>query len=103
MTVTGLEQQRKTFFKDLGEGQKRLVLLARAMIKSPSLLILDEPTAGLDEKSTELFIHLVNRIAVESDTSIVFVSHKPERGLKPQNVFELTPSANGSIGIVREP
>ena len=103
LTVTGLEQQRKTFFKDLGEGQKRLVLLARAMIKSPSLLILDEPTAGLDENSTELFIHLVNRIAIESDTSIVYVSHKTEKGLKPQKVVELTPSTNGAIGMVRKP
>lgn len=103
LELIGLQNQRKVFFKDLGEGQKRLVLLARAMIKSPSLLILDEPTAGLDEKSTALFIHIVNQIAVETNTSIVFVSHKVEKGLQPQYIFELVPSKNGSTGIVREP
>lgn len=103
LELIGLQNQRKVFFKDLGEGQKRLVLLARAMIKSPSLLILDEPTAGLDEKSTALFIHIVNQIAVETNTSIVFVSHKLEKGLQPQYIFELAPSKNGSTGIVREP
>ncbi|MEL6303345.1 MAG: ATP-binding cassette domain-containing protein [Bacteroidota bacterium] len=102
LNLIGLQHQSKVFFKDLGEGQKRLLLLARAMIKSPSLLILDEPTAGLDEESTALFIHIVNQIAAESNTSIVFVSHKMEKGLQPQFVFELTPSLNGSVGLARE-
>lgn len=102
LELIGLQHHEKTYFKDLGEGQKRLILLARAMIKSPSLLILDEPTAELDEASTLLFINLVNQIANESQTSIVFVSHKVEKGLKAKFVFELTPSPNGSLGIARE-
>ncbi|PCJ94478.1 MAG: ABC transporter [Flavobacteriaceae bacterium] len=91
---------RNTYFHDLSMGQKRLIMTVRAMVKHPLLLILDEPTAGLDDKSALLFTHLVNKIAHESTTAIVFVSHRKEPGLEPQFIYELQMSDKGSIGIV---
>lgn len=91
---------KDTYFHDLSMGQKRLVMTVRAMIKHPLLLILDEPTAGLDDKSALLFVHLVNKIAQESSTSIVFVSHRIEQGLEPQFIYELQMTPKGSIGKV---
>ena len=79
-------------------GQKRLIMTTRAMIKHPLLLILDEPTAGLDDESAALLVALVNKIAQESDSTIIFVSHREEAGLKPQFKFELKMSAEGSVG-----
>ena len=68
------------------------------MVKQPPLLILDEPTNGLDDYDAELFITLINKIALESNTAILYVSHRQEEGLEPDFIYELTPSDVGSIG-----
>lgn len=91
---------RNINFAYLTPGQQRMVMTARAMIKNPPLLILDEPTAGLDDESAALFIALVNKIAEESNTAIVFVSHRTEPGLKPKYSYTLSPGPNGSTGRV---
>jgi len=85
-------------FSKLSLGQQRLALIARAMIKHPPLLILDEPTSGLDDYHVSLVTSLINKIAAESRTAILYVSHRREEGLEPQFVFELTANSNGSIG-----
>ena len=98
-----LWQKKDTLFHDLSMGQKRLVMCVRAMIKHPPLLILDEPTAGLDDASAELFVALVNKFARESDTAIVFVSHRKEPGLEPDLIYHLTMTKEGSVGRVGHP
>lgn len=89
---------RKQHFLDLSKGHQRLVLIARAMVKHPPLLILDEPTNGLDDFDAVLFTELINKIATETDTAILYVSHRKEAGLKPEFVYELTLSDIGSVG-----
>ena len=89
---------KDSHFHDLTMGQKRLVMTTRAMIKHPLLLILDEPTAGLDDLSAILLIALVNKIAQESNSTIIFVSHRNEEGLRPQFRFMLKEGKHGSLG-----
>lgn len=96
-----LEDKRNMQFLNLTAGEKRLVMTARAMIKHPPLLILDEPTAGLDDENAALFVSLVNKIAEESDTAIVFVSHRKEIGLEPQFDYILEMKKTGSKGKTR--
>ncbi|QCX00914.1 ATP-binding cassette domain-containing protein [Aggregatimonas sangjinii] len=98
LALIGLWERKDILFHELGTGQKRLVMCARAMIKHPILLILDEPTAGLDDENAALFVALVNKFARESESAIVFVSHRSEPGLTPQYIYELIPGQNGSIG-----
>ena len=93
-----LWDKRKTLFKDLSLGQQRLLMTARAMVKHPPLLILDEPTTGMDDASAQLLVALVNKIANETNISIIFVSHRKEPGLLPKSIFELVMTSNGSIG-----
>ena len=75
-----------------------MVLIARAMVKHPPLLILDEPTAGLDDASAALIITMIQQIVNQSTTTILYVSHSREEGLTPSNIFELSPSILGATG-----
>ena len=77
-------------------------MVARAMVKHPPLLILDEPTIELDDENSKLFIEMVNAIAAEKKIAILYVSHREEPDLKPDKIFELLTGLEGSVGIVRE-
>ncbi|MEM9362004.1 MAG: ATP-binding cassette domain-containing protein [Bacteroidota bacterium] len=100
LKVLQLQQKKDTQFRELSQGEKRLIMLARAMVKHPPLLILDEPTAGLDDTNAKFFVGLVNKIAQESRTTIVFVSHRKEPGLHPKMIYVLEASSSGSIGKI---
>lgn len=62
-------------FNQLSFGQQRLTLLARAMVKSPLILILDEPCIGLDKAHRQQILALIDQVAAQSDTHILYVSH----------------------------
>lgn len=56
-------------------GNQRLILLARALVKDPSLLILDEPCQGLDDHQKSGFVQLIDDICANGDTTLIYVSH----------------------------
>jgi len=99
LELLGLWDKRNTLFKHLSLGKQRLVMTARAMVKHPPLLILDEPTAGMDDASAQLLVALVNKIAKETNTGIIFVSHRKEPGLEPKSIYRLDMTSDGSRGI----
>jgi molybdate transport system ATP-binding protein len=76
--AVGLDELAQHRFDQLSFGEQRMALLARAMVKSPPLLILDEPCIGLDLEHRLRFLALVDRIATQGYTQILFVSHVPE-------------------------
>ncbi len=92
---------KNTPFCKLSLGQQRMALIARAMVKHPPLLILDEPTTGLDDHNVSVLSALINKIAAESTTAILYVSHRKEKDIIPQFIYELTSANEGSIGVVR--
>ncbi|MBU2974027.1 ATP-binding cassette domain-containing protein [Zobellia sp. B3R18] len=100
LQLIGLWGMKDKLFHDLSMGQKRLIMCARAMIKHPPLLILDEPTAGLDDDSAALFVALVNKFASQSNTTVIFVSHRKEPGLEAEFIYQLEKSDTGSTGKV---
>jgi molybdate transport system ATP-binding protein len=59
----------------LSYGQQRLILIARAMVKSPPLLILDEPCQGLDRTNRNRVLELIEHICLDSATQILYVTH----------------------------
>lgn len=100
LQLLSMERKANKLFSDLSSGEQRMALIARAMVKHPPLLILDEPLAGLDDHNANKVIQLINKIAAESESAILYVSHQTEKELTPQKVFELTKTENGSIGTV---
>lgn len=101
LELIGMWSNRDQLYHELGMGQKRLIMTVRAMIKHPILLILDEPTAGLDDASAALLVALVNKMARESKVTTIFVSHRHEPGLEPDQVLELQLHEKGSLGIIK--
>lgn len=62
----------------LSYGQQRLLLIARAVVKSPRLLILDEPCNGLDHHHRRRLLDLLDSIAAGGTTHLLYVSHRPD-------------------------
>jgi molybdate transport system ATP-binding protein len=73
-----LADKAGTAFRQLSYGEQRLVLLARSLIKVPTLLILDEPTQGLDEPNRMALLDILAEIAAEELCTILYVSHRQD-------------------------
>ncbi len=78
MELMNIGKYSRTLFNQVPPAVQRLCLLARALIKSPALLILDEPTQGLDNYQQLFFTELINRICVQSNVTLIYVSHYRE-------------------------
>lgn len=89
LTILHMAQNEKTSFKQLEYGQQRLLLIARAIVKQPTLLILDEPYQGLDYLGRVLVKNTLELIAKENLSQLLYVSHYQEDGLGSiQNYLE---------------
>ena len=62
-------------FKDLSGGQKQRVLIARALASKPAVLILDEPTNGMDFSSKNSILELIHQLHEEDRLTVIMVSH----------------------------
>lgn len=78
MELLQISHFKKQPLDRLSLGEQRLVLLARALVKNPPLLILDEPCQGLDAAQTNYFVNVVNEICLHSDKTLIYVSHYAE-------------------------
>ena len=72
----GLEAYATVPFRRLSFAQQRLALIARALIKLPRLLILDEPTQGLDDQNRESLLNFLEMVAEKEISTILYVSHR---------------------------
>ena len=75
LATVGLNESSKTLIKDIGVGKQQLVEIAKALAKNVKLLILDEPTASLNEADSRKLLDLLLRFKKEGLTSII-ISHK---------------------------
>ncbi len=75
LCLNGLQD---SVFTRLSHGEQRRFLLARALVKNPPLLILDEPCQGLDREAAADFIALINDICIQLQKTMVYVSHYTE-------------------------
>ena len=78
MDIFGLENMYNRTFMKLSSGEQRLVLLARAFVKDPQLLILDEPLHGLDLKNRRLVKDVIETFCQRRNKTMVMVTHYEE-------------------------
>lgn len=92
MSVFGLEGMEERDFLKMSSGEQRLVLLARAFVKDPELLILDEPLHGLDNMNRQLVKDVINTFCQRRNKTMIMVTHYKE---------ELPECIDHSIFLVR--
>ena len=81
LALVGLQEHSSTPYKQLSYGEQRLVLIARALVKQPALLILDEPTQGLDEVNRHRVMFFLEHLSNQHRTTIIMASHRLDERL----------------------
>ncbi len=66
---------RKRMLSELSGGQQQKVLLARALVSSPEILIFDEPSTALDPESRESFFQLIQKLNKQNGIAIILITH----------------------------
>ncbi|GAA6171082.1 molybdate ABC transporter ATP-binding protein ModF [Colwellia sp. KU-HH00111] len=77
----GMLAHQHSSFRSLSYGEQRLALIARALVKSPYLLILDEPTQGLDELNRHRVLNFLEHLAEQKHSTMLLVSHRKDEHL----------------------
>jgi molybdate transport system ATP-binding protein len=75
MQVMGITYLAERSFLQISGGEQRMVLITRALVKNPALLILDEPCQGLDRVQTEYLKSVLDYLAENSEMTLLYVSH----------------------------
>ncbi|MGA3283076.1 MAG: metal ABC transporter ATP-binding protein [Verrucomicrobiota bacterium] len=75
LRVTGAEEFARKKFSELSGGQKQRVLITRALATKPDVLVLDEPTAGVDAAATHALLEFISQIHAERKLTILLVTH----------------------------
>lgn len=75
MEVSGIEKYRNTLIGKLSGGERQRVFIARALASDPDVLVLDEPTVGVDIGAQKKFYEFLAKLNTEHFLTILFVSH----------------------------
>lgn len=85
----GLEEERQTPCRNLSGGNRRKVELARALLHRPRLLLLDEPTVGLDPPSRRSLLEHVRQLCRERDVGVLWATHLVDEAVEANQVVVL--------------
>lgn len=91
LEIIGLRHKANQSLQHLSYGEQRLVLIARALIKQPPLLILDEPCQGLDTPSRLMVLAFIERLALQQAMTLLYVTHHVDeipKNIKHRLLFE---------------
>ena len=76
LKLTDILDKKKKLLSELSGGQQQRVFIARALLNKPELLILDEPTVGIDSQSQIKFYELLRKLNRENELTLILVSHE---------------------------
>lgn len=91
----GITELESIAFKDLSGGQKQKVMIARALVSNPDILILDEPTVGIDGESKDEFLKLLYHLNTHHEKTILIITH--EMNIVKDYVNKIVKIENGRI------
>ncbi len=89
LTLVGLEDRMDNFPFQLSGGERQRVAIARALAKSPDILLVDEPTGQLDQKTGDNVVSLIRKIAKEKKKTVLLVTHDHELECYADRVIRL--------------
>ncbi len=95
LQLFGLEKKKDHLLRSLPMAEQRLLLLARALIKNPPLLILDEPCQGLDDDQQQTILRWIDEICLAGNKTMVFITHYQNE--KPSCIDKMLELRNGEI------
>lgn len=103
LKLAGFEGREHQTFGELSYGEQRAILILRAAVKTPRVLILDEPCHGLDEDYREKILDLLDTVANTGTTTLLHVTHDPTERLEcEKNILELHPGESPMYRIIKE-
>lgn len=82
LKLGGFINRENELFSNLSYGEQRAILILRAAVKCPEILILDEPCHGLDEENRRMILHLLDLIAENKTSTLLHVTHDMNEVLK---------------------
>lgn len=97
LAQTGAADLERKPFSVLSGGQKQRVLIARALATRPEVLLLDEPTAGIDPEATQAVMELLSRLHREQQLTILMVNH--DLPLSRRHATDVLRVADGKVSF----
>jgi ABC-type lipoprotein export system ATPase subunit len=85
----GLPGRRRSRPRELSQGEQQRVAIARALITEPTLLLADEPTAGLDRRRSADVMELLENLSAERNLTLIMVTHDPSLLTRFDQVLDL--------------
>ena len=103
LKLAGFEGREHALFSELSYGEQRAVLILRAAVKNPRVLILDEPCHGLDENYRQKILDLLETVAETGTTTLLHVTHDPDEVLDcEKHILELKPGKDPMYEILEK-
>ena len=101
LALGGFKGRETERFGDLSYGEQRAILILRSAVKSPKIMILDEPCHGLDENYREKILQLITLICETGTTTVLHVTHDPSEVLPcEKHILELCPDEKPMYKII---
>ncbi|MEE1073473.1 MAG: metal ABC transporter ATP-binding protein [Cellulosilyticum sp.] len=85
LEAVGMAGYEKKLIYQLSGGQQQLVMLAHVLLSEPELIILDEPTTGVDQEAITAFYELLKKLNQEKQMTIIMVTHEMQKSLEYVN------------------